>query len=120
MTPSMRKSGNYKAGMRPQRMADDLPTRLRYAQKGRVLRGAMKTLGLTISEIAREIEVSQGHLSKVLDTYCDLEITTCEMYLGKVAAALARRGVRITESDEQIMLMYERSGFEIDLKIPTD
>lgn len=120
MTSSTRNNGGDNAGTGPQRMADDLPTRLRYAQKGRVLRGAMKTLGLTMSEIAREIDVSQGHLSKVLDTYCDLEITTCDMYLKKVAAALATRGVRIAESNEQIMLMYERSGFEIDFKKPTD
>lgn len=112
--------GDDKATASPQRMADDLATRLLYAQKGRVLRGAMKTLGLTVSEIANEIEVSQGHLSKVLDTYCDLEITTCDMYLKKVADALATRGVRIAESHEQIMLMYERSGFEIDFKKPTD
>lgn len=101
-------------------MADDHEIRLRYAQRGRVLRGAIKSLDLRVADIANEIEVSQGHLSKVLDTYCDLDIGTCEMYLKKVQVVLAKHGVRLSESDDQIIVMFERSGFNLEFKTPGD
>lgn len=105
---------------RRQRMADNHCLRLLYAQKGRVLKGAIKSLDLRVSDIAKEIDVSQGHLSKIFDTYCELDIATCEMYLKKVESALALRGVRMTDSDDQIIVVYERSDWSIDFKIPTD
>lgn len=119
MNPSAHNSGGD-GEQRPRRMADDHDTRLRYAQKGRVLRGAIKSLDLRVADIANEINVSQGHLSKVLDTYCDLDINTCEMYLKKVQAVLAKHGVRISESDDQIIVMFERSGFDLEFKTPND
>ena len=119
MNPSAHKSGGD-GDQRPRRMADDHDTRLSYAQKGRVLRGAIKSLDLRVADIANEINVSQGHLSKVLDTYCDLDINTCEMYLKKVQGVLAKHGVRISESDDQIIVMFERSGFVLEFKTPND
>lgn len=97
---------------RRQRMADNHYLRLLYAQKGRVLKGAIKSLDLRVSDIAKEIDVSQGHLSKILDTYCELDVATCEMYLKKVESALALRGVLNNITNLNPMLQVAIAGFE--------
>ncbi len=102
------------------KMADNLALRLKYAQRGRVLRGIMKSLGIRISDMGREIDVSQGHLSQVLETYCDLQIYKCEEYLKKVEAALAKRGVLVSENDRQLIVVYDRDEWQIDFDIPKD
>jgi len=98
----------------PQRMADDYETRLFFAQKGRVLRGAMKAHGIRVVDVADEIAVSQGHLSRILETYCDLDIATCKSYLDQVEGVLKRYGITVTHSDDQFIVLFDRDSWDID------
>jgi len=77
----------------PQRMSDDKETRLFYAQKGRVLRGAMAAHGIRVADVAEEIALSQGHLSRILETYCDLDVARCKHYHDQVEGVLRKRGI---------------------------
>lgn len=97
-----------------EKMSCNPEARQKYAKRGRVLRGAMKSLGIRVVDIADEIGVSQGHLSNLLDTYDDLDITKAQEYIAKVEAVLAKRGIRISASDDQIVAVYDLASWAID------
>ena len=66
------------------KMEDDSIVWQRFAQRGRVLMGVMRSLDVRLTDIGAELDVSQGHLSSVLNTYPDLDVTKCRYYFEKV------------------------------------
>ena len=96
-------------------MEDDSIVWQRFAQRGRVLMGVMRSLDVRLADIGAELDVSQGHLSSVLNTYRDLDVTKCKHYFEKVEMALARRGARIATNDDQIVVVYDREPWLVNL-----
>jgi len=101
---------NVKGNTQPEvrLMSDFHEERIRLVQTGLAIKGAMTALNITLSKLAPEIGHSQGYLSRVLATYCTLDINVCENIIERFIAALGKRGATFDERKNEIEISFYR------------
>ena len=81
--------------------------------KSAILRGVLKSLGKSYGDLAEDIGVSQGYVSRMFQIHPN-ELSKCQAFINRVEQEVHKRGVIILDNDDYIGFLLPTD------QLPTD